>query len=420
MSDHKRAYVFDGQDSDGRPAKRQHQEYGRTYGDRRPSPPRTSHDDDKRANGRSDHGRTAYDDRKVQGRGGYEDRKAKGLDTYYGEGYIDHSKQAKKQKQKDSPAEPVKVPLPAVLPPLPTVTEEYSDAPFTHRSVTSESRSIADGKALSYERLEFLGDAYIELFASRLIFSRFPHLPTGQMSQLRELFVKNDTLAEYSRAYGFDGRINAVNLGRMQADSRKTNKPNKGYNKVLGDVFEAYVCAVVLSHRDQGFSIAEQWLYALWEPNLSEAIKQDKNYEASSAMPENGIIDPRTQYDPDAKVLLQKRIMSGAGKKLTYEPYKDPVELKGNQLGQSRHFIALYLTGYGYEKKFLGKGEGKNKVEAGNWAAMEAMYGDAKDLVDECEAISKTEKEKRLAERKAAEREDKDMGKEAGGEVKVE
>ena len=154
MSDLKRAYAPEGQDSDGRPHKRQHQEYGRTYGDRRPSPPRKSYDD-KKSNGKSNHGdrnghgRGGYDSGKVQGRGGYDDRKAKGMDTYYGEGYIDHSKQAKKQKQKDSPAEPVKVPLPAALPPLPTVTEEYSDAPFTHRSVTSESRSVADGKMRS-------------------------------------------------------------------------------------------------------------------------------------------------------------------------------------------------------------------------------------------------------------------------------
>ena len=85
-----------------------------------------------------------------------------------------------------------------------------------------------------------------------------------------------------------------------------------------------------------------------------------------------------------------------------YERYKDTVELKGDQLGQNRHFIALYLTGYGYDKKLLGKGEGKNKVEAGNWAATEAMHGECKGLVEECEENLRV-----LREQKAKEKEEK-------------
>jgi ribonuclease-3 len=63
----------------------------------------------------------------------------------------------------------------------------------------------------------------------------------------------------------------------------------------------------------------------------------------------------------------------------------------------------VYLTGYGYDKKLLGKGVGQNKVEAGNWAANEAMHGENKALVDACEAQVKEAKEKRkllLAEKK--------------------
>ena len=92
---------------------------------------------------------------------------------------------------------------------------------------------------MSYERLEFLGDAYIELIASRLIFERFVQLTAGQMSQLRELLVKNETLGEYSKAYGFDKRLEAGAIEKMMEDSRSSGgKGNKAFNKVMGDVFE--------------------------------------------------------------------------------------------------------------------------------------------------------------------------------------
>lgn len=90
--------------------------------------------------------------------------------------------------------------------------------------------------------------------------------------------------------------------------------------------------------------------------------------------------------------------MDGARTKLEYEKYQDPIELKGDKLGQNRHFIALHLTGYGYEKQLLGRGEGKNKVEAGNWAAIEAMYGEAKGIVQECAEKLKALREDRKAQ----------------------
>jgi ribonuclease-3 len=71
--------------------------------------------------------------------------------------------------------------------------------------------------------------------------------------------------------------------------------------------------------------------------------------------------------------------------------------------GQNRHFIAVHLTGYGYEKKLLGQGEGKNKVEAGNWAAIEAMYGESKAIVDECEQKLIVMKEHKKQEKEARE-----------------
>ena len=277
------------------------------------------------------------------------------------------------------------------LPPLPEIHDSsLRSAPFKHKSTASYDRSTVR-KDTTYEQLEFLGDAQLELLASRLIYERFSFLTAGQQSQLRELLVRNETLAEYARAYGFDKRVEVGDLQRMQQDAK--DRGNKGFNKVLGDVFEAYIAAVILSDAENGFAEAEKWMTALWAPKLVEAAARDRSltiHHADSA-------DPRTVYNPAGKIELQKRIMRSSQVKLFYEPYQASIELKGDQLGQNRHFIAVYLTGYGYDRYMLGKGEGKNKVEAGNWAATEAMYGESKAIVEECERQVKEIQEKRKA-----------------------
>lgn len=302
------------------------------------------------------------------------------------------------------------------LPELPSIKDgPLTSAPFKHKSTVSYNRT-SSSTDITYERLEFIGDAYIELIASRLIFERFVQLPAGQQSQLRELLVKNETLAEYSRAYGFDKRVNAAAMEQMLEDGK--HKGNKGFNKVLGDVFEAYLAAVVLSDMDDGFAVAEKWLTALWAPKLVESMMKNQRHtsKSGSSVTHTDSTNPLTIYNPTAKQDLQKRIL-GSDTKLLYDKYKDTVELKGDQLGQNKHFIALYLTGYGYEKKLLGKGEGKNKVEAGNWAANEAMFGECKGIVDQCEKKLLAAKDEKRLQKEAKEAEKKSAGGKGGHAV---
>lgn len=285
------------------------------------------------------------------------------------------------------------------LPPLPEILDpKLEQSPFVHKSYGYDRTSTSSD--LTYERLEFLGDAYLELFASRLIFHHFPALPAGAQSQVRELLVKNETLSEYARLYGFETRVRVADMEHMLRDAK--DRGNKGLNKILGDVFEAYIAAIILSDLEHGFARAEAWLTALWAPKLLEAAATQKYSNPSLALQDADGTDPRTTYSPTAKADLQKRIQAYDAK-LTYAPYKQSVELKGDQLGQNRHFIEVRLTGYGHDNQLLGQGEGKNKVEAGNWAAMEAMHGDCKSIVDECEAKLSEIKEKKKREREAKE-----------------
>lgn len=322
------------------------------------------------------------------------------------------------------------------LPPLPPIKPQYQKTAFCHKSLYTTSRELATSD-LTYERLEFLGDAYIELFASRLIYESYSHLPAGRMSQVRELLVKNETLAELSRSYGFHERIAVgAEIAELVRDSR--GRGNKGYNKIVGDVFEAYVAAVVLSDFEgKGFERAEAWCRELWEGKLERAKKEDRSLLPPPAPPppplsageakEEGKEETddnihlhllRTTYDPNAKATLQKRIYHQPLIRLFYETDRPTIELKGDQKGQNVHFIALYVeeeasasttasavTDNDDEKlreknKFLlAKGQGKNKVEAGNWAAVEAMYGPMRQRVEELEGRVREEKARRARER---------------------
>lgn len=251
------------------------------------------------------------------------------------------------------------------------------------------------------------------------------------MSQVRELLVKNETLAELSRSYGFDQKIAVgAEIGELLRDSR--GRGNKGYNKIVGDVFEAYVAAVVLSDFEgRGFEKAEAWCRDLWEGKLERAKKEDRSLlppplaarrpfdEAKDDDAKEEADDKihlhllRTTYDPNAKATLQKRIYHQPLIRLFYETDRPTIELKGDQKGQNVHFIALYVeeeeasasaspTDEKLREKnkfLLAKGQGKNKVEAGNWAAVEAMYGPMRQRVEELEARVREEKARRARER---------------------
>src|SRR5436190_8289568 len=85
----------------------------------------------------------------------------------------------------------------AALPKLPLIKDRSLEvAVFTHQGTVS--RQSTSSTELSYDRLEILGDAYIEVIATRLIWDHFRSLPPGRISQIREMLVKNETLAQYA------------------------------------------------------------------------------------------------------------------------------------------------------------------------------------------------------------------------------
>lgn len=235
---------------------------------------------------------------------------------------------------------------PSTLPPLPAIPDkDLESVAFTHPG--SLSCDTASKVNISYDRLEFLGDAYIELMATRVIFPRFPRLTAGKLSQQRELLVKNETLAEYALAYGFDEKA------KLPRTYNTPGKDRKLWQKTLGDIFEAYVAAVIISDPEQGFQLAEAWLAALWESKLGSQKREDTE-----------------TVDPKAKIHLATKIL-GKGIKVNYRDEAPPVEIR--EEGKAIFQVGVFLTGWGWKDQHLGSGKGLSKQEAGQKAAADAL-----------------------------------------------
>ena len=236
---------------------------------------------------------------------------------------------------------------PSTLPPLPPIlSSSLASLPFTHQGATNGP--TATKVHSSYERLEFLGDAYIEVIATRFLYTFFPNLPAGKLSQRRELCVKNQTLAEYATAYGFPERAQLP---------KSINKEGKhAWRKTMGDIFEAYVAAVILADPENGFQTAEAWLTTLWEYEVT------KLQQTSIVESQNACMTAKTEL---------ARAIGGRNVIIDYRDEGPPEHVKSQ--GKIIFHIAIYLMGWNWENKYMGRGSGLNKQEAGAMAAADAL-----------------------------------------------
>jgi ribonuclease-3 len=261
--------------------------------------------------------------------------------------------------------------IPTKFPALPAVLDTTLEvAAFTHQGIGSGR--IGD---LSYERLEWVGDSYLEITSTLLISQTFPALLPGRCSQLRERLVKNITLEGYARQYGFDKRAKIPDaiLSNPNLADREQN-----LTKIYGDIFEAYVAAVVLSDPEDGVARVTDWLKKLWGMTLrKEIIAEEKSgmpydspmwnlrgevekVEVTSSGP--------VQLGPKEK--LQK-LLGSKGVKLTYKDAAAERKDKSNKL--PLFTVGVYLDGLGEKDKQLGFGTANGKKDAGKKAAAMAL-----------------------------------------------
>lgn len=197
---------------------------------------------------------------------------------------------------------------------------------FTHASYRNEHRkpSIQDN-----ERLEFLGDAVLELVVSEYLYKNNALLPEGELTRLRAAIVCEPTLVCFARQLRFD---QFVRLGKGEERSGGRNRP-----ALLADAFEAFIGALYL---DQGLAAAQGFLETHVLP-----------YIDSHAL------------NADYKTSLQEWVQQNLGHDLRYQI----VEERGP--AHAREFVVDVLIG----TQVMGQGIGRSKKEAEQQAASVAL-----------------------------------------------
>ena len=149
---------------------------------------------------------------------------------------------------------------------------EFKDLNLLRRALTHRSRANehgTDGSTEEHnERLEFLGDAVVDLAVGYRLMQRMPRLREGELSKLRSQVVSESGLERAARSLGLD---RWVRLGRGEEQTGGRNKAS-----ILSDAFEAIIGAIFV---DAGYEVANAVVCAQLESLMIEAesgrLRQD-------------------------------------------------------------------------------------------------------------------------------------------------
>lgn len=202
--------------------------------------------------------------------------------------------------------------------------EKLLEDAFTHSSYANEHPGRMD-----YEKLEFLGDAVLELAVSDYLYRHFPRLNEGELTRMRSNIVRTEGFSEFAIECGFPEEIN-LGKGEEKAGARKRKT-------LLEDVFEAFNGALFL---DQGMPAVQHFLHLTVYPLIAEG-----DFNASR----------------DYKTELQERLQVNGPVKIEYQVISED-ELK------PPFKVQLLVNG---EK--VSEGQGRNKKAAEQQAAQSAL-----------------------------------------------
>lgn len=203
---------------------------------------------------------------------------------------------------------------------------------LTHSSMANEEHT---GHLGSNERLEFLGDAVLELVSSEFFYRNHPDKPEGDLTRLRASHVCERALAECAGKIDL-GDYLLLGKGEEQTGGRK--RPS-----VVSDAMEAVIGAIYL---DGGFECAGRFILRFI---LDETDKEEEF--------------------TDAKTKLQEEVQKNGGSDLTYELISE----EGPD-HDKKFTCAVFLDG-----REIGRGTGSNKKNAEQKAAYEALSGQKKN-----------------------------------------
>lgn len=192
---------------------------------------------------------------------------------------------------------------------------------LTHSSYSNE---LKIGKYGNYERIEFLGDAVLELMSSQFFYNEYPDMNEGQLTRLRSSMVCEQALSFCAREFELQKYIL---LGKGEEGTGGRNR-----DSIIADVFEAVLGAIYI---DGGFEIANQFV-------KDHVLTDLKN----------------KQLFYDAKTILQEEIQKD-GKSLSYVIISE----------EGPDHDKLFKVQAVVDGNIIGEGTGKSKKQAEQEAA---------------------------------------------------
>jgi len=191
--------------------------------------------------------------------------------------------------------------------------EKLLQIALTHRSCLNEP-----GVTESYERLEFLGDAVLEMIISVYLFNKYPDKMEGYLTAARSATVRTESLSKISKHHGIDTYI-IMSKGEESTGGR--NNPS-----ILEDVIESLIGAL---YCDGGLDAANQFFKNFILPNAESIINENQLKDAKSLLQEKaqskGFVSPLyktvKESGPDHNKTFEvvvlvndKEITTGSGK----------------------------------------------------------------------------------------------------------
>lgn len=200
---------------------------------------------------------------------------------------------------------------------------------LVHRSFLNENPGFSLG---SNERLEFLGDAVVELVVSDYLYSHFPNEGEGSLTTMRAAVVRYQTLGRVARTLGL-GELLYLSRGEDEAGGRARRR-------LLAQAYEAVVGALYV---DRGIEAAREFVLRHLVPEVERVAREPALVDAKSRL----------------------QVLAQAATGLT--PVYDVLSAEGP--GHRPHFVVQVRLG----DEAIGKGEGDNKQAAEQIAAIEAL-----------------------------------------------
>lgn len=198
---------------------------------------------------------------------------------------------------------------------------------FTHKSYINESKD----KVEHNERLEFLGDAVLELIVTEYLYTNYEN-PEGELTNWRAALVRGKNLAKLAKNLDL-GKYLRLSKGEERSGGRE-----KAY--ILANTFEALIGAIYL---DNGFEQAKSFIDLHVTALLSEILRQKLHIDAKSYLQE--MAQEKKNSTPEYKLLKEE----GPAHEMIFE-------------------MAVYIEG-----DEVGRGKGSSKQKAEQQAAMDAL-----------------------------------------------